>query len=68
MAHKLLPVRKVTHSYSSVFKGRFLKKQLLKESTMVANDSLAVLGEFERFEKQFSFEESSRKNHGSKRT
>jgi len=32
------------------FKRELLKKQLLKESAMVATDSMDVLEEFERFE------------------
>ena len=36
-----------------------LKKQLLKESAMVAADSMVVLQEFERFEEDLSFDESS---------
>jgi len=39
MALNLLPIKR-----------EFLKKQLLRESTMVAIDSMAVLEEFERFE------------------
>jgi len=33
-----------------LIKRKFLKKQLLRESTMVATDSMAVLEEFEKFE------------------
>jgi hypothetical protein len=39
MAPNLLPIKR-----------EFLKKQLLKESTMVATDSMDVLEEFERFD------------------
>jgi len=42
----------------------FLKKRLLKESSMMADDSIAVLGEFEIFEEEFSCEESGEKDHG----
>ncbi len=34
-----------------------LKKQLLKESSMVADDSMAVSEEFEKFEEEYFREE-----------
>ena len=36
-----------------------LKHQLLKESAIVAADSMAVLEEFERFEEDLSFDDFS---------
>lgn len=36
--------------YNKLFARRILKAQLLKESTIVAKDSIAVLEEFEKFE------------------
>jgi hypothetical protein len=41
----------------SLIKRGFLKKQLLRESTMVAVDSMMVLEEFERFEEDLPFNE-----------
>ena len=43
-----------------------LKKQLLKESSMVADDSMAVLEKFERFEEDYIREKLGKKNHGGK--
>jgi hypothetical protein len=43
----------------SLIKRGFLKKQLLRESTMVAVDSMTVLEEFERFEEQYSLNDFS---------
>jgi hypothetical protein len=43
----------------SLIKRGFLKKQLLRESTMVAADSMTVLEEFERFEEQYSLNDLS---------
>ncbi len=42
-----------------LIKREFLKKQLLRESTMVAADSMTVLEEFERFEEQYSLNDLS---------
>jgi len=36
--------------HNRLFARRFSKKKLLKESALVADDSMAVLGEFEKFE------------------
>jgi hypothetical protein len=36
--------------YNRLFTRKMLKSRLLKESTMVAEDSMAVLNEFEKFE------------------
>jgi hypothetical protein len=43
-----------------------LKKQLLEESSMVADDSMAVLEEFEIFGEEFPHEELGKKDHGGK--
>jgi len=43
-----------------------LKKQLLKESSMVADDSMAVLEKFERFGGDYIREKLGKKNHGGK--
>lgn len=47
-------------------RGSLLKKRLLKESSMVADDFIAVLEEFEIFEEEFSREESGEEDHGGK--
>lgn len=44
----------------------FLKEQLMNESRMLADDSMAVLEEFEIFEEGFSREELGKKDHGGK--
>lgn len=41
-----------------LIKREILKKQLIRESTMVATDSMAVLEEFEKFEESFAGENS----------
>jgi hypothetical protein len=38
------------HFYNKLFARKMLKDQLLKESALVARDSMAVLEEFEKFE------------------
>jgi hypothetical protein len=43
-------INEAIHFYNKLFARRMLKAQLLKESAMVAKDSLAVLEEFEKFE------------------
>ena len=43
-------INEAIHFYNKLFARRILKAQLLKESTMVAKDSIAVLEEFEKFE------------------
>ena len=43
-------INEAIHFYNKLFARRMLKAQLLKESTMVAKDSIAVLEEFEKFE------------------
>ena len=40
-----------------LFTRSLLKKRLLKESAMVADDSMAVLGEFEKFEESAFLED-----------
>ena len=49
----------------SRIRGSLLKKRLLKESSMAADDFIAVLG-FEIFEEEFSREESGEEDHGGK--
>jgi hypothetical protein len=46
------------HFYNKLFARKMLKSQLLKESAMVAEDSMAVLSEFEKFEEGLSGEAS----------
>jgi hypothetical protein len=41
------------HFYNLLFTRKMLKNQLRKESVMVAEDSVAVLKEFEKFEEGF---------------
>ena len=43
-------INEAIHFYNKLFARRMLKAQLLKESAMVAKDSMAVLEEFEKFE------------------
>ncbi len=43
-------INEAIHFYNKLFARRILKSQLLKESAMVAKDSIAVLEEFEKFE------------------
>jgi len=43
-------INEAIHFYNKLFIRRLLKNQLLKESTLVAVDSIAVLEEFEKFE------------------
>jgi hypothetical protein len=43
---------------SKTIKRVFLNKQLLKESAIVATDSMVVLREFEKFEEDLSSDES----------
>jgi len=50
---KILPYNRAIHFQSRVFRGKFLKFQLFNESAMVADNSMAVLEEFERFEEDF---------------
>jgi hypothetical protein len=44
------------HFYNRLFTRKMLKNQLRKESAMVAEDSLAVLNELEKFEEGLSGE------------
>lgn len=67
MAKRLLPNKGAIHFHSKVFRRRFLKNQLLKESVMVATDSMTVLEEFERFEEQYSLNDLSGQGHGGER-
>ena len=43
-------INEAIHFYNRLFTRKMLKKQLLKESAMVAEDSMAGLNEFEKFE------------------
>lgn len=43
-------INEAIHFYNRLFTRKMLRKQLLKESAMVAEDSMAVLNEFEKFE------------------
>ena len=43
-------INEAIHFYNKLFARKILKDQLLKESSLVAGDSMAVLKEFEQFE------------------
>ena len=43
-------INEAIHFYNKLFARKMLKDQLLKESALVARDSMAVLEEFEKFE------------------
>jgi predicted transcriptional regulator len=43
-------INEAIHFYNRLFTRKTLKNQLQKESAMVAEDSMAVLDEFEKFE------------------
>lgn len=43
-------INEAIHFYNKLFARRMLKERLLKESAMLAEDSIAVLEEFETFE------------------
>jgi predicted transcriptional regulator len=43
-------INEAVHFYNKLFVRKILKDQLLKESAVVAKDSIAVLEEFEKFE------------------
>ncbi len=43
-------INEAIHFYNRLFTRRMLRDQLQKESAMVAEDSMAVLEEFEKFE------------------
>jgi len=49
-------INEAIHFYNKLFARKILKDQLLKESPLVARDSMAVLKEFERFEETLSGE------------
>ncbi len=49
-------INEAVHFYNRLFTRRLLKKKLLKESAMVADNSMAVLAEFEKFEEGLSGE------------
>jgi predicted transcriptional regulator len=43
-------INEAIHFYNKLFARKILKDQLLKESALVARESMAVLEEFEEFE------------------
>ncbi len=43
-------INEAIHFYNKLFTRKMLKDQVLKESALVAKDSMVVLKEFERFE------------------
>jgi hypothetical protein len=43
-------INEAVHFYNKLVARRLLKNKLLRESTIVASDSMAVLEEFEKFE------------------
>ncbi len=43
-------INEAIHFYNKLFARKMLKDQVLKESALVAKDSMVVLKEFERFE------------------
>lgn len=47
-------INEAIHFYNKLYGRKLLKNQLMKESTMVAGDSMVVLGEFEKFEEGLS--------------
>lgn len=59
MAKRLLPNNRAIHVYNKILKRKSLRIKLLKESAMVASDSLVVLGEFEKFEEEYSLNDFS---------
>jgi hypothetical protein len=63
----MIPIR-ITSERRPISKScrDLLKKQLLKESSMVADDSMAVLEKFERFEEDYIREKLGKKNPGGK--
>jgi hypothetical protein len=47
-------INEAVHFYNKLMARRLLKDRLIKESKMVAVDSMTVLEEFEKFEESFS--------------
>jgi hypothetical protein len=66
MPKKFVPNSGAIHFHGKVFRRRFLKNQLLKESAWVTFDSLTVLEEFERFEEEFLLNETGTGSWGVK--
>ena len=52
-------INEAVHFYNRLMARRLLKNKLMRESNIVAADSMSVLEEFERFEESISGE-----NHG----
>jgi hypothetical protein len=52
-------INEAVHFYNRLMARRLLKKKLMRESNIVAADSMSVLEEFEKFEESISGE-----NHG----
>lgn len=46
-------INEAVHFYNKLIARRLLKNKLIRESNMVAADSMAVLEEFEKFEESF---------------
>ena len=46
-------INEAVHFYNKLVARRLLKDRLIKESKMVATDSMTVLEEFEKFEESF---------------
>jgi len=46
-------INEAIHFYNKLIARRLLKNKLIRESTIVAADSMAVLKEFEKFEEGF---------------
>jgi len=49
-------INEAVHFYNKLVARRLLKDRLIKESKMVAVDSMTVLEEFEKFEESFTGE------------
>jgi hypothetical protein len=49
-------INEAIHFYNKLIARRLLKSKLLKESNIVATDSMVVLEEFERFEENLARE------------
>ncbi len=52
-------INEAVHFYNRLMARRLLKNKLMRESNIVAGDSMSVLEEFEKFEESISGE-----NHG----
>jgi len=49
-------INEAIHFYNKLFARRLLKNKLLRESNIVATDSMVVLEEFEKFEENLAGE------------